>query len=153
MLIVLCIPFALVALLKLFRLVRDHRLRCAARGTLTPVFGAQELRDLEAHLQRIAAVELRRLDASVVRYVAGVVGHVEVVSESRHGVILGLSDGRRLTLGSLSRSTLLMLKCCAADDKLRPARVDRGPRSYRLLLRGGAGVEIELSTRSLVLAP
>jgi hypothetical protein len=92
------------------------------------------------------------MDATVAQYVAGVVEHMVAISESRHGVALGLSDGGRLALGGVSRSSLSALRCRAADDKLFPARVVRDAFSYRLLLRAEAGADIELSTRRLALA-
>jgi hypothetical protein len=153
MLVALSFPIALFALVKLYRASGRSRRRSAALDPLTRVFRAGELRDLDAHLDRIAVAEVRRLDASVVRYVAGDVGHVVVVLPSPHGIALGLSDGRRLALGSVSRSTLKLLMHRVTDDKMRPARVDRDSLSYRLLLRGEAGTEIEVCTRRLALAP
>ncbi|MCW2767477.1 MAG: hypothetical protein JWO11_3436 [Nocardioides sp.] len=153
MFVALSLPIALVVLVKLYAVGGKSLRRRAARDPLTRVFHAGELRELDAHLDRIAVAEVRRLDANVVRYVAGDVGHVVVVSQSPHGIALGLSDGRRLALGSVSRSTLKLLMRRVTDDKLRPARVDRDSLSYRLLLRGEAGAEIEVCTRRLALAP
>jgi hypothetical protein len=146
-------PIALYALVKLHRIVRSRWRHRTARDPLRRVFRARELRELDDHLDRIAVAEVRRLDASVVRYVAGAVGHVVVISQSRHGIALALSDGRRLALGSVNRSTLDLLLRRAVDDKLRPAQVERGTVTYRLLLRGEAGADIEVYTRRLVLAP
>jgi hypothetical protein len=143
-----------VALVAVYRFVLSPRRR--RRGLLNPlsqVFGVRELRELDAHLDRVALVEVRRLEASVISYLAGEVGHVVAILESRHGVALGLSDGRRLALGGVNHSTLRLVARRAAGDKLRPTRVDRESLSYRLLLRGEGGVEIELHTRRLALAP
>jgi hypothetical protein len=64
------------------------------------------LRELDAHLDEIAAAELRRMDAAVVSYMAGEVGHVVVISDHpNHCIALALSDGRRLTLGVVSGAT------------------------------------------------
>jgi hypothetical protein len=153
MLVVLFSPIALVVVATLHGVVARCKRRRVARNPLAHVFRARELREIDARLDRIAVAELRRLDARVVRYVAGEAGHLVMVSESRHGVALGFSDGRRLALGSVSRSTLALLKHRVADHRLRPARVHRDSLSYRLLLRGEAGVEIEVGTQRLALAP
>ena len=153
MLVYLCFPIVIVGLVTGYRLHGRDARRRAARDPLTRVFRARELRELDAHLDRIAADEVRRLDASVLRYVAGAVGHVVVITQSRHGIALDLSDGRRLALGSVSPSTLQFLMRHAAADKLRPARVDRDSLLYRLLLRGDAGAEFELTTRRVALTP
>ena len=97
--------------------------------------------------------ESLRIDATVSRYVAGVAGHVVVIAESPHGVSLGLSDGCRLALGRVSRSAVSALKNRAAQDRLYPARIERGHHSYRLFLRGAAGADIELNTQRVALAP
>jgi hypothetical protein len=137
-------------------LVGGHRLvmrrRGAARDPLRRVFKSKELRELDAYLEVIAELEQRSIEAVLARYLAGVVGHVVVISASRHGVSLELSDGGRLALGSVSFSTLSVLRRRAADEKLYPARVVRDGYSYRLLLRGEAGADIELGTRRLALA-
>lgn len=153
MLVALSYPLALLAAVALYRLVWRSKHHRSSRDPLAHAFRARELREIDAHLDRIAVTEIRRLDASLARYVAGEVGHVVVISESRHGIALGLSDGRRVALGSVSRSTLALLKRRVAADNLRPARVHRDSLSYRLLLRGEAGADIELSTRRLALAP
>jgi hypothetical protein len=153
MLVYLCFPIAIVGLVTGYRLQGRYGRRRAARDPLRRVFRARELRELDAHLDRIAADEGRRLDASVVRYVAGAVGHVVVITKSRQGIALGLSDGRRLALGSVSPTMFQLLMRRAAADKLRPARVDRDSLSYRLLLRGEAGSDIELTTKKVALTP
>jgi hypothetical protein len=154
MLVVLGVAPAVIALAAMYRLVgNSRRRRSAARDPLTRVFQPQELRELDAHLDVIAKEELGRLDANIVRYVAGEVGHVVVIADSRYGIALVLSDGRRIALGGVSRVMRRELLNHAAQDKLRPTRVERDGLSYRLLLRGEAGAEIEVYTRRVALAP
>ena len=153
MVVYVCLAIGLVALLKGSRIIWRRQNRFSMRDPLRCVFGSSELRELDEHLDRIAAVEQLRIDATLARYVAGIAGHVVVISESPHGVALGLSDGRRLALGSVSRSTMTALKRRAAQTRLYPARVERDSFTYRLLLRDEAGADIELSTRRLALAP
>jgi hypothetical protein len=130
---------------------RRRRRRRAALDGLRRVFRRREYRELDAHLERIAVDELRRLEMSAKRYIAGEVGYVVVISDSRHGIGLGLSDGRRLELGGVSRSTLRQLQW-ATEDRLRPAHVARDGFSYRLLLRGENGAEVEVFARRVTLA-
>jgi hypothetical protein len=154
MLVVLAAGPTLIALAAMYRLIGTFpRRRRATRDPLAHVFQPHELRELDAHLEVIADEELRRLDASIARYVAGNVGHVVVISDSRHGIALVLSDGRRIALGGVSRFRRRLLVYRAAKEKLRPTRVDRDGLSYRLLLRSEAGTEIEVYTRRLTLAP
>jgi hypothetical protein len=154
MLAVLCVVLALVALAAICRKVGSSRKsRSAAGDSLIQVFTPDELRELDAQLDAIAREELLRLDATLVRYIAGEVGHVVVVSDSSRGIALVLSDGRRMTLGGVSRVTRRRLLHRAAQDKLRPARIERDALSYRLLLRSEAGAEVEFHTRSVALAP
>jgi hypothetical protein len=154
MLAVLCVVLTLVALAASYCIVGSSRKgRIAAGDPLIHVFKPDELRELDAHLDAIAREELLRLDATLMRYIAGEVGHVVVVSDSSHGIALALSDGRRMTLGGVSRVTRRRLLQRAAQDKLRPARIEREAFSYRLLLRSEAGAEIEFHTRTVALAP
>ena len=151
---VTCVVLGLVALAASYLMVgRSRKGRLAAGDPLSRVFKPAELRELNAHLDAIAREELLRLDATLMRYIAGEVGHVVVVSDSSHGIALALSDGRRMTLGGVSRVTRRRLLHRAAQDKLRPARIERETFSYRLLLRSEAGAEIEFHTRSVALAP
>jgi hypothetical protein len=151
---VLCFALTLVAVAAGHRMVGNSRRRRGPAGdTLKHVFEPSELRALDAHLDAIARDELLRLDATLLRYMAGEVGHVVVVSDSSHGITLALSDGRLMNLEGVSRLTRRRLLSRAAQDKLRPTRVERDALSYRLLLRSEAGAEIELSTRRLALAP
>jgi hypothetical protein len=132
--------------------VRRHR--NSAGDPLARVFRPDELRELDAYLDEIAAAQLRQIDADVVRYVAGDVGHVVVVADHRHGgIALALSDGHRLTLGVVSGATRKQLLHCATRDKLRPASIERNALSYLLLLRGETGAEMEIHARSVVLTP
>jgi hypothetical protein len=149
------IGFVLVGLVSTGLLIgRGRWRRGAGRDPLTRVFGPKELRALDAHLDEIAAAELGRIDADVVRYVAGDVGHVVVVLDRTHnGIELALSDGRRLTLGVVSASTRKQLQHRATNDKLRPASIERNALSYLLLLRGETGAEMEIHARRVVLAP
>jgi hypothetical protein len=154
MLAVLCVVLALVALAASYRKVCSSRnCRIAAGDPLIHVFKRDELREFDARLDAIAQEELLRLDASLMRYIAGEVGHVVVVTDYSHGIALALSDGRRMTLGGVSGVTRRRLRQQAAQDRLRPARIEREAFSYRLLLRSEAGAEIELHTRSVALAP
>jgi hypothetical protein len=154
MLVVLGVGPALIALAATYWLIgSSRRRRSAARNPLTQVFQPRELRELDAHLDVIAEEELRRLDAHIAHYVAGEAGHVVVISESRHEIALLLSDGRRMALGGVSRVMRRFLLNRAAQDKLRPARVQRDGLSYRLLLRSETGAEIEVYTRRVALAP
>jgi|tagenome__1003787_1003787.scaffolds.fasta_scaffold19815284_2 hypothetical protein len=151
---VFCVVLALVALAACYRKVGGSRKsRSAAGDPLSRVLKPDELRELDAHLDAIAQEELLRLDATLMRYIAGAVGHVVVVSSYSHGIALALSDGRRMTLGGVSGVTRRRLLHRAAQDKLRPARIEREEFSYRLLLRSEAGAEIEFHTRSVALAP
>jgi hypothetical protein len=130
---------------------RKRRRRRATPDDLTRVFRRREYRELDARLERAAVDELRRLEMSAKRYIAGDVGFVVVISDSRHGIGLGLSDGRRLELCGVSRSTLERLTW-AAEERLRPAHVTRDGFSYRLLLRGDSGAEMEVFARRVTLA-
>jgi hypothetical protein len=148
---VLWVALACIALSAGYWLARKLRRRRAKQDGLKRVFRRREYRELDARLERIAVDELRRLEMSAKRYIAGDVGHVVVISDSRHGIGLGLSDGHRLELGGVSRSTLRRLKW-AAEERLRPAHVIRDGFSYRLLLRGESGAEMEVFARRVTLA-
>jgi hypothetical protein len=150
--IVLFLALVVVALGSTYRTARRSQRR-VPRDPLTQVFRPRELAELDAHLEGIAVDEMRRLHAHVVRYIAGGVGHVVGIWDSRHGVALGLSDGRRLALGGVSRFTTRLLVNRAAEDKLRLARVELDGLSYRLSLRGEAGTVFEIYARRVSLAP
>jgi hypothetical protein len=153
MLVVLC--FALVVLAARYVLIgKARRRRPAVDNALARVFRPEELRELDAHLDEIAAAELRSIDADVARYVAGEVGHVVVVSNHRHGgIALALSDGHRLTLGVVSGDTRQQLLHRATRDKLRPASIERNAFTYLVLFRGENGAEMEVHARRVVLTP
>jgi hypothetical protein len=151
--IVLCVALAFIAPGTGYWFVRKRRRRGrGASDALTRVFRRREYRELDEHLERIAADELHRLEVSARRYVTGDVGYVVAVSDSRHGIGLSLSDGRRLELGGVSRSMLGLIERGAAEERLRPAHVRRDEFSYRLLLRGEAGAEVEVYARRVTLA-
>jgi hypothetical protein len=153
MAIVLCVALALIAPTAGYWMARKRRRNCrAANDSLRRVFRPRELRELDTRLERIAVGELRRLEMTAKRYIAGAVGYVVVISDSRHGIGLGLSDGHRLELGGVSRSTLRRLELGAAAERLRPAHVTREGFAYRLLLRGEAGAEMEVFARRVTLA-
>lgn len=136
------------------RLARNHRRRrFAARDPVAHVFQSQEMQELDAVLDLVAVEERRRLDVEMLRYVAGEAGHVVVVSDWRYGVALELSDGRRIALGGVSRVTRRMLAHRVPIDRLRLARVECDGISYRLILRGDAGDELEIFSRRVALAP
>jgi hypothetical protein len=143
-LFVLCVALALATLAAAYK-YRQRRM--TAREPLTRVFRARELRKLDAHLNQVAVDELGRLARDVVHYVAGDVGHVVVIADHpRHGIVLGLSDGHLLTVSGVTRVTRSLLLQRAANDKLRPTRVERDGYSYRLLLRGESGYEMKINT-------
>jgi hypothetical protein len=129
-----------------------RRRRRAEQDVLRRVFRRREYRELDQQLERIAVHELRRLEATARRYVAGDVGYVVVTWYSRHGIALSLSDGHRLELGGVSRSTMRRLERGTAEERLRPAHVAREGFSYRLVLRGEAGAEVEVFARRVTLA-
>lgn len=136
-------------------LVKAHRWRRrrkASQDPLSRVFGARELRKFDAHLDKVAVDELGRLILELRRYVAGEVGHVVVISnQPGEGIVLGLSDGRLMTLTGVARVTRGLLPSRAANDKLRPARVDHDGYTCRLLLRGESGFEMSIHTRRVYL--
>jgi hypothetical protein len=153
MALVICIALAVIALVVMFRRIGATRPRAIEKTPVAHVFSSRELQELDAHLDQIAVEEQRRLDASVERYVAGEAGHIVVISDFRYGVALELSDGRRIALGGISRVERRILVRRADQDKLRPTRVARDGFSYRLLLRGETGAEVEIYTRRVALAP
>jgi hypothetical protein len=153
MLVAMWCAIALVAVIPAHRLLRKKQRRPAGRDPWGYLLQTRELQELDEHLDQIAELELRRIEARVSLYVSGLAGHVVAISTSHQGIVLGLSDGHRLALGGVSGSALRALKRRAANDKLRPARVERDSFSYRLLLRGEVGADMELTMRRLALAP
>ena len=148
---VTCWVVTAVVLFGAYRRTKVFRPR--RRDPVAQVFRSRELQELDAHLDRVAVEERHRMDADVLRYVAGEAGHVVVVSDWRYGVALDLSDGRRLALGGVSRVTRRLLAHRVTQDRLRLARVECDGVSYRLTLRGDAGDEIEIFSRRVALAP
>ncbi len=140
----LCIAVAYSVPCLVYWVVTKRRRRRARHDVLRRVFRRREYRELDSHLDRVAAQELRRLEATTRRYIAGDAGFVVVISGSRHGIGLGLSDGRRLELGGVSPSAVRLLERGAAAERLRPAHVSRDGFSYRLLLRGEGGAAMEV---------
>ena len=130
-----------------------RRRRLKSRDPVARVFQSRDMQELDAVLDLVAVDELRRLDAEVLRYVAGEAGHVVVVSDWRYGIALDLSDGRRIALGGVSRVTRRMLAQRVPMDRLRLARVESDGISYRLILRSEAGDELEIFSRRVALAP
>jgi hypothetical protein len=61
------------------------------------------------------------------------------------------ADVCRLALRGSSSRAVELLGRRALMDMLRPASLDRDAVSYRLLLRGPAGAEIEIEARNLAL--
>jgi hypothetical protein len=151
MTVVLSIAFALMSAGAGYWVARRRRRR-EANDVLRRVFRRREYRELDGHLERIAVAELRRLEVTARRYVAGEVGYVVMVSDSRHGIGLGLSDGHRLELGGVNRSILRLLAQGAVEERLRPSRVERVGFAYRLLLRGETGAEMAIFARRVTLA-
>jgi hypothetical protein len=152
MTVALCAVLGFVVLSTSCWFVGQRRRRRRASGdVLRRVFRRREHRELDGRLERIAVDERRRLEASTRLYVAGDVGYVRAITGSRHGVGLGLSDGHRLELGGISRYTLTLLEQGASEERLRPAHVTRDGLSYRLLLRGEAGAEMEVFAQRVTL--
>ena len=153
MLITLCIALTLTAAVTAAVLDARYRpARRAAPNLLTQVFGRREFRQLDMHLEAVAAEERRHVEAELARYVAGRAGHVVVVRKAAHGIALELSDGRHLALRGISPRTVELIDRRARTDILRPESVDRDAFSYRLLLRGAAGAHIKVYARNVALA-
>jgi hypothetical protein len=152
MLIILCIGMSIVTGAA-YWFVGGSRRRHAKVDPADRPFQTPELQELDAYLDEIAMDEMRRLEKHLTQYVASNVGHVLLISRSPHGIALELSDGRRLALGGVSQSTHHLLITRAARDELRPAHVHRDAFSYRLLLRGRAGTEMEVHARNIALTP
>jgi len=152
MLIILCIGMSIVTGAA-YWFVGGSRRREAKVDPADRPFQTPELQELDAYLDEIAMDEMRRLEKHLTQYVASNVGHVLLISRSPHGIALELSDGRRLALGGVSQSTHHLLITRAARDELRPAHVHRDAFSYRLLLRGRAGTEMEVHARNIALTP
>ena len=149
----LCIPLAFAAAATAFVLAAQYRAgRRAAGDPIARAFGGREFRQFDAHLEAVACQERRRLEGEVARYLAGRAGHVVVVWKVPHGVALELSDGRRLALRGISARTVELIGRHASLDMLRPERIGRDAFSWRLLLRGAAGAEINVYARTITLA-
>jgi len=130
-----------------------RRRRAAALGGMRAAFPLRELRALDRQLQAVAANELARLERELAAYVTGVrVGYVLAITDSLDGVALELSDGRRLSLSGVAQRTRRLITMRATADLLRPTLIERDGVSYRLLLRGHRGDEVELHARRMVLA-
>jgi hypothetical protein len=121
MFVAICLvtAFVLGCAYRYARVTRQRR-----RDPVAQLFRSRELQELDVHLNLVAEDERQRLDADVLRYVAGEAGHVVVVSDWRYGIALGLSDGRRIALGGVSRATRKLLAHRVAQDRLRLARVE-----------------------------
>jgi hypothetical protein len=149
MLVTLCIAMALVGTAIAARCRHKRR---TAREPLARAIGVRELAALDAHLEAVARDELGRMEQELARYLAGRAGHVVVISRAPNGIALELSDGRRLALRGISVRTLDLLHRAAPMHLLRPERFDRDAFSYRLLLRGMSGAEVEIYARNIALA-
>ena len=153
MLIALCTALMLTAAVTTAVLdARYGPARHAPPNLMAQVFRRREFRQLDMHLEAVASEERRRLEAELVRYVAGRAGHVVVVRKAPHGIALELSDGRQLAIRGVSPRTVELIDCRARTDILRPERLDRDAFSYRLLLRGAAGAHIKVYARNVALA-
>jgi hypothetical protein len=130
---------------------RYRRIRHGSHYQIVRAFGAKEYAEFDAQLEAIAREELHRLEDELVQYLAGRAGHVVVISRTRHGITLELSDGRHLSVRGISHRTVDLLNRCARMDVLRPESFDRDAVLHRLLLRGLAGAEIEISARNIAL--
>jgi hypothetical protein len=142
-----------LAVIATYRYCRRRR-RAVVRDPSKAFFRTREMRAFDAELNQVAANELDRLVRDVARYVAGEVGHIVVISDTaRGGIVLQLSDGRLMTLNGIAQVTRGELLKRAANDKLRPAHLERDTLSWRLLLRGESGYELRLHTRLVSLTP
>jgi hypothetical protein len=149
MLVILCIAIALVGTAIA---AKCRQLRRTAREPLARAIGLRELAKLDAHLDAVERDELGHMEQELSRYLAGHAGHVVVISKAPNGIALELSDGRRLALRGISVRTLELLHRAAPMHLLRPERFDRDAFSYRLLLRGLSGAEVEIYARNIALA-
>ena len=129
---------------------RYRRWRRTACNPVAQAFRGREFRQLDAHLEAVACEERRRLEEELARYLAGRAGHVLAVSKGPDGIALELSDGCRLALGGVSPRTIELINRRGSMDVLRPESLDHDAFSYRLLLRGAAGAEINVYARSIV---
>ena len=129
---------------------RYRRGRRTAPNPLAQAFRGREFRQFDAHLEAVASEERRRLEGELARYLAGRAGYVVVVSKAPDGIALELSDGCRLALGGVSPRTIDLIDRRGLMDVLRPESLYRYAFSYRLLLRGAAGSEINVYARSIV---
>jgi hypothetical protein len=153
MFVILCLAGALLATLPSYRVARCLiRRRRNAREPVARAFRQREMRELDEHLNEVARRERRRLEQEVERYLTGAVGHVVTINRSPGGVALELSDGRRLALAGVSRSTLQLLVHRTAEDLLKPTHVYRDVLSYRLRLRGKSGTDIHVYARNIAIA-
>jgi hypothetical protein len=153
MLIMLFIALAFAATVTASVLAARYRpVRRAGGDPIAQAFRRREFREFDAHLEAVACEERRRLENETTRYLADRAGHVVVVSKAPHGVALVLSDGRRLALRGISARTVELISHHATLDMLRPETVGRDAFSYRLLLRGAAGTEINVYARNITLA-
>jgi hypothetical protein len=153
MFIVLCLALTLLASPTAYLIIRVRReWRRAAPDLLAQAFPPRELRELDAQLEAIARCELRRLEREVERYLTGAVGYVVSIHRSPDGIAFELSDGRRLALAGVSRSTLQLLVRRTSEDMLQPTHVHWDVFSQRLRLRGRAGTDLDIYARNIALA-
>jgi hypothetical protein len=129
---------------------RYWRGRRTACNPVAQAFRGREFRHLDAHLEAVACEERRRLERELALYLAGRAGYVVAVSKGPDGIALELSDGCRLALGGVSPRTIDLIDRRGLMDVLRPESLYRDAFSYRLLLRGAAGTEINVYARSIV---
>jgi hypothetical protein len=122
-------------------------------GSIRAAFPLRELRALERQLHAAAKHELARIERELAAYVTGVgVGYVVGITHSVSGLALELSDGQRLSLNGVAQRTRRMIASRAKVDRLRPTLIEQDGVTYRLLLRGHRGDEVELHARRMVLA-
>jgi hypothetical protein len=153
MLVILCAALTLTAAVTAsVATVRYRSVRRAARNPMAQAFGERQLRQLDAHLETVECEELRRLEGELAHYLAGHAGHVVVVWRGSHGIVLELSDGRRLALRGISARTVELIDGRARMGMLRPESLDRDAFSCRLLLRGADGTGIDVYARNVAIA-
>jgi hypothetical protein len=112
----------------------------------------REVRDIEKLLRAAAVDETALLHRGVANYVGGTtVGYVVQIVDSRSGLALHLSDGRRLALGGVAVRSRRLVAARAQVDLLKPTAIERDGLSYRLEFAGAHGAGLEFYARQVAL--
>lgn len=142
-LLVLCAALATFGVL-----VRRARCRrMLTRLSLGSAFAPGDFHNLDLHLDRVDVTERRQLSHALTHYVSGEAGHVVFIWDQRDALVLQLSDGRVMTLAGVLQPTRRLVRQRAAQDQLRPQRLDRDDRWYRVVLRTDEGGEVQVPAR------